>query len=62
MPITFVRTAKGKPMPLDAVPVLGGNIELRNGVAHVVAPSPDVQRYVSHFATCVEAASFRKKK
>jgi hypothetical protein len=47
-------------MPLDLEPVLGGNIDLRGGIAYVVTPQPDVKRHVSHFATCAQAAQHRR--
>jgi hypothetical protein len=49
-----------KRIALNVEPVFGGNIDLRNGVAYVVAPVADVKRYVSHFATCPQAAQHRR--
>lgn len=70
-PITWAQTENGKPMPVDAVPVPNGNIELQlpndprdPPVAHVLRkgetrPAP---LYVSHFSTCPDAAEHRKAK
>lgn len=55
-PIRWVRTAaKGRPMPIDDVPVHGGNVELTPAGAVVHGQpelAPDGPRYVAHFATC----------
>lgn len=57
----------GKPHPLDAVPSFEGTIErVREGLGYVGRFVPPTERngrrlYVSHFATCPDAASFRKK-
>lgn len=59
-PVIFARSTTGKWMPLNPSPRLGGNIELRDGVAHVVAPDPLVERYTSHFVDCVNASSHRR--
>lgn len=67
-PIIWAKTQKGKPMPLDAEPSEKGNIVLTDGVAVYltkealahVPPAPGERRYVSHFATCVDAAKFRR--
>jgi hypothetical protein len=52
-----------KPLILDVVPVLNGNIELdeETGFAHYVKPDPEIVRYVSHFATCPERQKWRKQ-
>jgi hypothetical protein len=58
-----------KPMPIDADPVLDGNVELANpegdeliakvwGTAHVWPD--DMPRYRSHFATCPDAERYRR--
>lgn len=54
----------GKPIPLDVAPVVAGNIELRGETAHYVTPDHNAigQRFVSHFATCPQAAQHRKGK
>jgi len=67
-PIKWVVTQKNKRMPIDPQPVEGGNIELHNqgeylpplAVYHSLAPA-GVKLYVSHFATCPNAAKHRKK-
>lgn len=62
-PIIFARTTKGARIPLDAEPNPAGNIELRQGIAHVVTGErdPDVQRYMPHHATCPNAADWRQR-
>lgn len=64
-PIVWARTHAGKSIPIDVDPAIGGpanypdgNIALFNGVAEVTASGP----HKSHFATCKDAASWRKKK
>lgn len=62
--ITWARTTTGRRIPLDAVPVAGGNIELHDGIAHVASQavlSID-PLYVSHFATCPDANEHRAKR
>lgn len=62
--IIWAHTTAGKSIPLDALPVTGGNIELVDGVAHVASQavlSIDPM-YVSHFATCPDAAEHRSKR
>jgi hypothetical protein len=61
-PLIWVQTAAGESMPLNPRPVPGGNIELHNGVAHVVRPEPTVRRYTSHFANCPQANGHRKER
>ena len=57
----------GKPHPLDAVPSFEGTIERkRDGVGYLGWVVPEHDRngrrlYVSHFATCPDAGSFRKR-
>lgn len=63
--IRWVRTTAGELMPIDAEPVLGGNVELiDDGTTAVVHGQPDLfadtPRYVSHFATCPNAKEFRR--
>jgi len=41
-------------------PIVGGNLDLTDGVARVVKPHPAVKLYVSHFATCAQADAHRK--
>lgn len=57
----------GRPHPLDAIPVCGGNIETKPGVlsgeryGRVVPADEREERklYVSHFATCPQSSSWR---
>lgn len=60
-PILWVKTVNGYRMPLDAEPAENGNIVLLDGVAHVRKDQTG-PRYLSHFATCIHAASHRKAK
>ena len=61
--IEWVTTTKGNSMPLDIGEVAGGNVMiLLNGKACIVKPDPDVIRSVSHFSTCPEAETFRKRR
>jgi hypothetical protein len=62
--VTWVRTTTGASMPVDAMPTITGNLELRQGIAHVVGADPDLgaRRYTSHFATCPHADEHRRKK
>ena len=69
--ILWTVTHKGRPMPVDAEPVEGGNIRLRHDDDGIVAEYPGKEhpslfeaprpRYVSHFATCPERDEWRKK-
>jgi len=65
--IIWTLTMKGKRMPVDADPVENGNIALVEGenvvTSTVVEPArvPGVLLYVSHFATCPNAAQHRKR-
>lgn len=52
--------ATGAAIPLNPTPIIGGNLELTDGVARVVKPHPAVKLYVSHFATCAQADAHRK--
>lgn len=62
--ILWVRTATGKAMPLDALPRADGNVVVEGGQA-VLLPRGEhrggVKHYVSHFATCPQAAIHRKR-
>jgi hypothetical protein len=63
--IVWAKTAKGKFMPLDAAPVKGGKLALVEGerMTHIVAADPEAEEgYVSHYATCPQAAQWRKAK
>lgn len=62
-PIRWAMTANGKPMPLDFEPVSNGNVVVRHGraiIAGMTILEPNELRYVSHFATCPNAASHRR--
>lgn len=65
-PIIWARTESGKAMPLDAQPVDAAKVEgtciLDQGVARfgAIDTAPGVPHYVSHFATCPNAAAHRK--
>jgi hypothetical protein len=58
--IFWAKTTKGGKMPLDLKPVRNGNIDLVDGVVHVVKPDPTKDRHVSHFSTCPNGALHRK--
>ena len=61
--IFWAKTTAGKAMPIDAKPVEDGNVWLdANQVASVGKPVAGSLRYVSHFATCKNAAKHRKGK
>ena len=66
-PIVWAKTSRGLSMPLDAAPVVDGNVAIRDGVAVVVDPGglfderPGEVRYVAHFATCPQAAQHRSR-
>jgi hypothetical protein len=65
--ITWVITTRGKKMPVDASPVLNGNLalEFKNG-GYESRPATDEDRklkrqlYISHFATCPQGPSWRE--
>ena len=63
--INFVRTEKGKLLPIDPVAVPYGNIAVTADgdppSAHFVKPSME-RNFRAHFATCPEAAKHRKVK
>lgn len=64
--IRFVRTTKGKLIPIDRDPAPNGNIEIVDGGKAFVhgKKAPTLlagDRYVSHFATCEDADSWRSK-
>ena len=60
-PIVWVKSSNGKPMPLDQRKVLGGNIEIVHGVAHVRPSHSEALMYVSHFVTCPNANEHRSR-
>lgn len=73
-PIAFIKTVKGKTMPVDPDPVdfvpdTAGRalyVTADGLVLHGAPPSdadPDVhQGWISHFATCPRAADFRRRR
>lgn len=55
------RTAAGKPIPLDPEPTPTGNLAFRDdGRVVAAAGCPPGDRYVTHFATCPDAAEHRR--
>lgn len=61
-PIVWASSVNGDPIPLDPEPTPDGNLDLVDGraVAYgLEAAAAQRPRYVSHFVTCVDAASFR---
>lgn len=69
-PIVWTVTEGGERMPCDAHPVAGGNVRIipgsparstitPGGMLDLFDPTDDGVRYVSHFATCVDADSWR---
>lgn len=71
MEIIWAETEKGKRMPVDAEPADNGNLRLveREGdaplavydTAETEALFGDDTRYLSHFATCSQAAGWRRR-
>ncbi len=67
--IVWCQTRTGKSMPVDALPDPGGNLELQHPndprdppVAHVIGKARFTRdRFMSHFATCPDAAEHRKQ-
>lgn len=60
-PVIWVRTTKGKMMPLNAEPDPNGSFAIIDGVAEP-ARLFDQTRYTSYFATCPQAKQWRKAK
>ena len=74
-PITWAISVHGRPIPIDAEPVEGGNLVLVDGthdtdrgaepVTIARRPDallePDLPRYVAHFTTCPNADEHRKR-
>jgi hypothetical protein len=54
--------ANGKPIPLNPQPIIGGNLELADGIASYVKPSATVKLYTSHFANCPNADAHRRER
>ena len=71
-PIAFIKTVKGKTMPVDPEAVYfipaekGKKYVMIDGTVHTGREPGDGEEgwigYISHFATCPEADSFRKRK
>lgn len=64
--IYWAETEKRRRIPVDPYPVKGGNIVLverphLEPLAVYVKKDPDIAHFVSHFATCPNAAQHRKK-
>ncbi len=69
VPVRWVRTVNNKPMLVDREPSEDGNLVLIDttvGTRAIVVKSDrefvGLPRHKSHFATCVAAASFRRRK
>lgn len=65
--IIWIRTPKGKAMPLDATPNPNGNVVIRDGLAVVLKleeleTATDRRRFMPHWATCEHAAKHRSAK
>jgi hypothetical protein len=67
--IVHAPTPAGKTIPVDLAPVETGNIVIRDGVVRVISPStlnvvpePGEPRYVAHFASCPDAAGWRRSR
>lgn len=59
--ITWARTEKGKPMPVDAAPNERGNLIVERGACRVATLfDPPGERHTSHFASCPDHAQHRK--
>ena len=63
--ILWVKTAKDRPIPLDALPVANGNIyldEQERAIYRTKDTDPTIATwYQSHFVTCPDADRFRKR-
>jgi hypothetical protein len=66
--ITWLETAGGKKLIVDEDPAENGNIIAVGGMAHVFKNAekarelhPGEPLYISHFATCVDAAEWRSR-
>jgi hypothetical protein len=63
--IRWAKTPGGRPTPLDFEPAEAGNVVLVEGVAHAYRSPAEIppeagERFVSHFATCPQAAAHPK--
>ncbi len=65
-PIIWIKTPKGKSMPLDATPNPAGNVVIRDGLAVVLKldefETEKGRRFMAHWATCPNAKSHKKAK
>ncbi|HEX7277897.1 MAG TPA: hypothetical protein VF244_11025 [Acidimicrobiales bacterium] len=61
-PVRWIKTVAGKAMPLDPAPNPDGNVVIEDGVARVVGPEAEGERWMTHWATCPSAAKHRKPK
>lgn len=69
--VIWCQTERGKAMPVDADPVVGGNLALKPAragqqpLAVVVPPAKRAEHealHVSHFKTCPHAGAWRKRR
>jgi hypothetical protein len=63
-PVIWAETTTGKKMPLDARPTAKGNLVFLAGVARGATDEDRRLKrplYTSHFATCPDAATFRRR-
>lgn len=64
-PILWAHTRHGMRLPVDPIPVSGGNLELimdqPAGPVAVYVEATDEIRHVSHFATCPDATRHRRR-
>lgn len=60
--VFFAKTRNNRDMPIDFEPVADGNVWITDGVARVGTPPDGVERYVSHYATCPNGPSHRRKR
>ncbi len=62
-PIRWCKTTSGTNIPLDEAPTPQGNLVIDNQVARTATPADGGKpRFMTHFATCPNAAQHRKKK
>lgn len=65
-PVNWVKTERGKSMPLDVNSYAGGDprglFVVRDGIAVAVTPDafPGEPLYTSHFSTCPQAGQWRR--
>lgn len=61
-PVVWGKTVKFANMPLDPDKVANGNLDINaDGLLIVITPNPTVLAWVSHFATCPNAKSHRRR-